>query len=294
MADNFQTTQQYFNLTGAADEGVSATLVVIRGEPFGKSFELGLKPVTIGRSNACDLQFGEDSVSRRQCQIAYDGRGYNIVDLKSTNPTQVNGDAISQCQLKDGDRISFGGVMLKFVASDPVEAAYHNELYARASSDPLTGIANRRVFEQSLEQAIKACAAEPTALSLAMLDLDCFKEVNDQYDHLVGDQVLKKVSQILSHQRSGQEIIARLGGEEFATMLPGLSLNDAASKMDALRHSVARAPLQIEDHAIVVTISVGVAQFSPAMTHPKDLLRAADQALFEAKAAGRNCVRMAE
>ncbi|MFK7956606.1 MAG: diguanylate cyclase [Lysobacterales bacterium] len=293
MTDNHETTQQYFNLTDAEPDGSGASLVVIRGEPFGKSFELGLSAVTIGRSNDCDLQFGEDSVSRRQCRVAFNGKQYRVKDLGSTNPTQVNGDVISECSLKDGDRLSFGGVVLKFVASDPVETAFHNELYARASSDPLTGIANRRVFEQSLEQAIRSHSVSAEPLSLAMVDLDRFKEVNDQYDHLIGDQVLKKVSDILNHQRADRDLIARLGGEEFSVMLPGLGLDEAAVKLEALRHAVARAPMQIEEQSIAITISVGVAQFVAPMRDPKDLLRAADQALFEAKAAGRNCVRMA-
>ena len=292
MTDNHETTEQYFNLTDVEHEGAGATLVVIRGEPFGKSFELGLAPVMIGRSNACDLQFGEDSVSRQQCRVAFDGKQYKVKNLGATDPTQVNGDLISECSLKDGDRLSFGGVVLKFVASDAIETAFHSELYARASSDPLTGIANRRVFEQALDQAIRRHALSGEPLSLAMVDLDRFKEVNDQFDHLVGDQVLKKVSDILNHQRSDRDLIARLGGEEFSVMLPGLDLDQAAVKLEALRHAVARSPLLIEDQPIAITISVGVAQFVSPMSDSKQLLRAADRALFEAKAAGRNCVRM--
>ncbi|MEM7706504.1 MAG: GGDEF domain-containing protein [Pseudomonadota bacterium] len=294
MTDDHRTTERFYNLTTAATEGVSATLVVIRGEPFGKSFELSLKPVTIGRSNACDLQFGEESVSRKQCEIAYDGESYYITDLQSTNRTQVNGDDITRCQLKDGDRIAFGGVVLKFVASDAVEAAYHSNMYARASSDPLTGIANRRVFDQALDQAVRSQHTTPSGLCLAMLDLDRFKDVNDRYDHLVGDQVLKKVTGVLNRQRGEGELIARLGGEEFAIMLPGLSLREAFGKMESLRHTIARAPQLIEDHEITITISVGVAEFSSRIRNQQALLRAADQALIEAKAAGRNCVRMAE
>ncbi|MEM9530470.1 MAG: GGDEF domain-containing protein [Pseudomonadota bacterium] len=294
MSDDFRTTQQFFDLNIEAGQEGNVSLVVIRGEPFGKSFPLASKPVVIGRSSSCDIQFGDASVSRRQCRIVPQGGAYVIVDYQSTNPTRVNGDPVTQCQLKDGDRIALGPVVLKFVASDPVESAYHVSIYDRAMSDPLTGIANRRTFFEVMKRALKLSARQASPLSVAVLDLDRFKSVNDDYDHLVGDQVLLTVADLASRQCVGEELIARLGGEEFGVILPGLTLEQAADRMESLRHTIARSPLTVEGREIPVTVSIGVAQFRPAMRNPAAFVRAADRALLEAKGAGRNCVRLAD
>ena len=111
------------SLMESSENGSEASLTIIRGEPFGKSFEIGDKPLDIGRSSHCDIQFAENSVSRHHCQIWRTSNGYYwIEDLGAAHRTQVNGDPVTQCRLRDGDRIAIGDTVLEFQASEVADS----------------------------------------------------------------------------------------------------------------------------------------------------------------------------
>ena len=177
-----------------------------------------------------------------------------------------------------------------------LEAA-NRRLQAQSATDGLTGLANRRKFDQEWDQEWSRAARQGLPLAVAMVDVDQFKAYNDHYGHPAGDVCLKLIAQTLSHaaQRSG-ELAARYGGEEFVIILPGLTAVEAAAAMERVRDAVQALGLPHVRAAVagVVTISVGVAACLPRPgMDAASLLQAADAAMYRAKAGGRNRVELA-
>ena len=196
----------------------SPRLIIVSGVLLGHQIELGETPVTIGRSSECTIALPHPSVSRQHCRIWRENGRYRIEDLGSTNRTFLNGEVVTRADLRDGDQISVGSNALKFFLGASVEARYHDELIDLAIYDSLTGFYNRRHFRSMLDDELKKCA-DDGVVSLLMLDLDYFKAINDQHGHLVGDQVLSGVADVLRARAPANAFVGRLGGEEFAMVL---------------------------------------------------------------------------
>lgn len=162
-------------------------------------------------------------------------------------------------------------------------------------TDDLTRLANRRVFVAELERARTEAMALRTPLSLLVVDLDHFKQVNDQYGHAVGDRCLVGFSEQLRHVFAGQgELPARLGGEEFAVLLPAHREAQAAIRAEAFRAGLAAVAVVPELPELRIRVSIGVAEFAPDRHATSDaFLIEADRALYRAKNDGRDCVRAA-
>ncbi|GAB4343267.1 MAG: PleD family two-component system response regulator [Desulfobulbaceae bacterium] len=175
------------------------------------------------------------------------------------------------------------------------ELAAANKVLERLSSlDGLTGVPNRRRFDEALKQEWQRAVRHSTALSLIMLDIDFFKLYNDTYGHQGGDDCLKKVARALEGAAKREtDVVARYGGEEFAVILPETGSKGAMEVAEALRIAVERENIphessKVSDH---VTISVGVATWLPEKgSNPELLLAAADEALYRSKENGRNRV----
>lgn len=166
-----------------------------------------------------------------------------------------------------------------------------DELRRLASTDPLTGLANRRSFldASNAEVALTRRTGRPTALVL--LDLDHFKDVNDSWGHAVGDSVLVAVADLLRRDRRTTDVVARLGGEEMALLLRETDLDAALHLAERLRATLAEETLRHGDAEISLTASFGVSVVTPDDTSFDTVLRRADRALYAAKRAGRNAVR---
>ncbi len=269
---------------------VPACLVVLQGQRLGQRINLGDEPLIIGRAPEAEFQIIERSVSREHCRITREPAGYRIKDLDSTNKTFLNDQPIIEAELKDGDHISVGSCVLKFMDRSSVEARYHEELYQLATADPLTDLYNRRQFLELIDREIARAANHKRPLTLLIIDLDHFKSVNDQYGHPNGDLVLKKVALALRAHSREEFIIARIGGEEFAIVLPEKELSDAMRFADSLRRAMAELEFLLNDEIRKITISIGAAAWLPSMSSTSDLMRAADEQLYRAKQAGRNRV----
>ncbi|HKE93194.1 MAG TPA: GGDEF domain-containing protein [Povalibacter sp.] len=163
--------------------------------------------------------------------------------------------------------------------------------------DALTGIANRRQFDRSLERELRRARRDGQPLSLIFLDLDEFKRFNDTYGHARGDEVLRKVAQTLNETfRRGGDFVARYGGEEFAVVLPGVDARRGALYAERLRRRIWRLylPYSAAERTDRVTISGGVATVPAGIVASADeLLGAADKALYRAKCLGRNQIASA-
>ena len=166
----------------------------------------------------------------------------------------------------------------------------HAEADRLSRVDPLTGIFNRRHFGEVLSTELNLNESGPAAVLL--LDLDHFKNVNDRHGHLTGDAVLRAAAERIDSIVRGSECLARWGGEEFAVLAPGLDREGAVRLAERARTALAEEPVSVEDAMLDLTLSVGVAVLGPEAHTPDQLIDAADEALYDAKRAGRNCVRV--
>lgn len=167
--------------------------------------------------------------------------------------------------------------------------------YERAAKiDTVTGLYNRRWFDEILERQWRRARAEQMPLSAIFVDLDHFKLINDQYGHLAGDLTLRSLGNLLQSSIRPMDLAARFGGEEFALLLYGVTLNEAREVSERLRRDIADSVFHHNSDAIQVTASLGVAELKATET-ASDLLRACDEAMYRAKSDGRNrvCVRTA-
>ncbi|MDP9398659.1 MAG: diguanylate cyclase, partial [Actinomycetota bacterium] len=171
----------------------------------------------------------------------------------------------------------------------------HREAQRLSITDPLTGIGNFRYLSMSLGRELERAARYGREVAVLMLDLDHFKQVNDTHGHARGDQVLRELAARVSEQIRDIDILARYGGEEFVLVLPETSAQGAATLAERVCAAVRREPFRGEPGApaLRVTASVGVATFPQHGESPATLLRAADAALYEAKAEGRDRMRLA-
>ncbi|AWA37091.1 hypothetical protein DBV33_00260 [Pseudomonas fluorescens] len=161
----------------------------------------------------------------------------------------------------------------------------------KALIDPLTGLPNRAAWTERLEQEIAQWQQHGNTLSLAMLDLDHFKRINDNYGHLAGDKVLKIIATVLRKRMRGNDFIARFGGEEFVLLLPATSPAVGAKLLETLRAAIEACPFHFKGERVTITVSMGLATFR-AGEHSDLVLKRADQALYRAKNAGRNRVEL--
>lgn len=166
---------------------------------------------------------------------------------------------------------------------------YEQQLEVLATLDGLTGLKNHRAFQERLAAEISLCHRHGVSLSLALLDVDCFKQYNDTYGHPAGDDVLKQVAEILQKTVRPADMVARYGGEEFVVVLPHTDTAGAVCVAERCRAAIAEAHWPCR----AVTASFGVATWTPYLSSGTALVGAADQALYMAKHAGRNCVRAA-
>ncbi len=162
------------------------------------------------------------------------------------------------------------------------------ELERLATHDPLTGLKNRRVFDQALDDWIALFQRQKSPFVACIIDLDHFKQINDVYGHLAGDAVLAEIGRCLSKSVRDTDVIARYGGEEFALLLRDTNARDSATFLERLRRAVESLSVQVADHALAVTASFGAAEYSDGATDAITLMRIADEGLYEAKARGRN------
>ncbi len=167
----------------------------------------------------------------------------------------------------------------------------NDRLERLATLDELTGLLNRRAALERLEEAWTAAARHGDPLSCILLDIDHFKRFNDLHGHAIGDFVLRELAATLCKAARKEETVFRFGGEEFLVVCPRTSEKQAAAAAERLRKAVEASVFQTGELQLSVTVSLGIAERTPAISEPAALLRAADDALYAAKDAGRNCVR---
>ncbi len=169
-----------------------------------------------------------------------------------------------------------------------------DELQDQSVRDPLTGLYNRRYFLEAVRQQISQSERRGQSFGLLTFDADKFKNFNDNHGHDAGDMVLRAIGATMQEVMNNGEVTCRFGGEEFAILLPGHDLDAARDAAETLREAISAMQVRYLDGVLpMVTISVGVSSFPDCGNQPQQLLRSADEALYRAKDAGRNCVMVA-
>ena len=268
-------------------------LVVLHppGPNMGRRFALAKNEHFLGRLAGIDIEIDAEGISRRHARIGRDDSGWFVEDLGSTNGTQVNDVRITKQTLVDGDLLRCGTTVCKFLASDSIEATYHVEVYRLSITDGMTGVHNKRYLLELLDRDIGMAARLGNQLSLLMIDIDHFKKINDTHGHLAGDQALKELCRRIEPRLRATDVLARYGGEEFAVVLPATPREGALQVAETLRAIIAAEPFTHGEIKIPVTISLGLGTTDPATPITvTELIKIADDNLYEAKRSGRNRV----
>lgn len=277
----------------------NACLVQYSGAKLGKRYPLMDAANVVGRSPTVQMIINEASVSRQHARFLLVGDHVMLEDMGSSNGTFINDARVqSSVQLKDGDIIRLGTVLLKFFAHDNVDSVMHDKIYRMATIDAGTQIFNKQYLLDALESEFKFSKAYGRELSIIYYDLDHFKAVNDAYGHNAGDFILKESSSLVKSSLRKDDILGRFGGEEFVIILPNTDSKTAWELAERIR-------MKHESHPFVFefeergskknakhrqTISMGVAQLKANIPSPQDFLETADKKLYNSKQTGRNRV----
>lgn len=179
------------------------------------------------------------------------------------------------------------------IASNVETLEQIEQLQSLASRDALTGLFNRRHFFANADRLVEEARAKGRASTIAILDIDDFKRLNDSHGHDFGDQATAKVARYLAQSVEGNgHLLARIGGEEFAILFPGLNAKEALRLSDHIRLDISHETLLVDDQQVTLTVSIGIAEIDGQGSLDQHLV-AADRALYVAKREGRNCVRAA-
>lgn len=280
------------SVPGAPKPPTDACLVFIypKGPDMGARYVLREDETVIGRTDECAIRNTDASVSRLHARIARRDDGYHAMDLGSTNGTFINNVLKREGRLEDGDYLRIGNCIYRFLAGGNIEAEYHEEIYRLTVMDGLTGVHNRRYLTEYLDRELARAQRFARPLAVALFDIDRFKAINDTHGHLAGDTTLRELTGLLKSVVRKDELLARYGGEEFAMALPETTGEQAVRACERMRQTVADHCFQYQSFRIPVTVSVGVAVSGPHILVPDDLLKAADEKLYEAKNTGRNRV----
>lgn len=264
-------------------------LIVFYGESIGRRYFLNRPELILGRADSAHVQINQDSISRNHAKVVVrPGQQPKVIDLESTNGTFVNNQRISERVLMDGDLLRVGQTIFKHLSGSNIENKYHEEIYRLTTIDGLTECYNKRYFLDALDREMNRAVRYKRLLSLAMLDIDHFKRVNDTLGHLAGDYVLRELARLLAASVRRQDIFARYGGEEFAAILPEVDAGGAQVVCEKMRALTEQYPFNYNGQALRVTISLGIEVYDGADQDATAFISRADAKLYAAKLEGRN------
>ena len=277
-----------------ARESMKPSLVVVQGVDRGDAFTIESTPLVLGRGDICDYIIRDDGISRKHAQIVEQANGrYIIEDLNSTNGIFIGQKRVKRHLLDEGDKVLLGRrTILKFVYQDAVDQRYQKQMYESAVKDGLTGVYNRKHFNERIQSELSFALRHKSSLSLLIFDLDHFKKVNDTFGHQVGDKVLTEVAEKIQFTLREEDFFARYGGEEFAVLARDIDDIGARALGDRIRQIVQDMRITNEIGVRVpVTLSIGIATVTDGLkVSTEEMIKCADDNLYRAKENGRNRV----
>ncbi len=270
----------------------SKSCIIIEGDQIGKIFSLIKQQNIIGRAEDADINLNSSTVSRRHAQINIDDKNSIVImDLNSSNGTYVNGNRIKEAELHEGDIFSIGIYKLKIASLSKHDTAFFQRMIDGAEKDSLTGVYNKGHIMRLLGSMITQSWHFKRLVSIAMVDIDHFKKINDTYGHIVGDAVLRDIAQLFHVHLRSTDRFGRFGGDEFLIIFDRTSTNDARIISERLRRIITKHKTIYGDKSIEVTVSIGLASNeNKQIKDAESFIKLADEKLYSAKKNGRNQV----
>jgi diguanylate cyclase (GGDEF)-like protein len=271
-------------------KSVAPSLTVVLGQDVGLRVVLD-RSVEMGRDPACELPLHDENVSWRHARVEDRGNGeWAVVDLASTNGTLVNGLPCTGAPLKPGDRVFLGKTVLE-VQQDALRDAQAAELERLLSIDDLSGLWVKRRFDAQLAASVAAVLGGTVpVLSVVVMDMDGVKGINDTHGHHMGAFVIGETGRLIGRQLGARGYATRFGGDEFAAALPGVAKVEAVAVAEQLRAAVGAHVYEKDGLRVQPGLSCGVAAIPGDGADAESLFKAADQAMYRAKRAGKNRV----
>jgi len=276
-------------------------LVSLRGELLAVPIPLERDVVILGRALEADVRVNDSRASRLHARIIVERDPANnsvrcrIADLASTNGTLLNGQPLTEAVLNEGDKIAIGDHLFRFDMLDEIDREFQQQIHRLLSHDELTGLLTSKSFFSELRREAARAEVKSHPFCVLMMDLDYFKEVNDNYGHLVGSQTLEALGDVIKKALRAGDVAARFGGEEFAAFLLDADYAQGLVAAERVRAAVenhefpaARKDVPSDGKTLRITISIGVAAFPDDAKDPIQLVELADSALYRAKRSGRN------
>jgi len=268
----------------------SPVLSVVHGNDKGKMFILNA-PQTVGRSDPADIIVDDKLISRQHFSVSCCNDTFRIEDLHSTNGTYIEGKKLDTLSIPAGCLIQAGKTVFCPAFKTDAEINSEKELFQSAVSDSLTGIANQKWFRKRANEEFQFAKSKGLPLSIAMIDIDFFKKINDTYGHPSGDSVIKEIVEIVKKECRDDDKLGRYGGEEFILLLKGIDGDNAQRVCGRIRENIEKHSFAVTAETIQVTVSIGLCSMHGSeISDLESAIRDADTALYRAKESGRNKV----
>jgi diguanylate cyclase (GGDEF)-like protein len=190
------------------------------------------------------------------------------------------------------DQLEHVGRLISLASLGVRNAVIHSRHRLMADTDALTGLLSSRAYHERLESEFRSAQAARRSLSLLIIDLDNFKQVNDRFGHQAGDELLRRVGALLRQQARRNDVCCRYGGDEFIIVMPETIKSEAAMVAERVRKSIEDIRIPSGGGTVQATVSIGAASYPQDVTNKQALIKAADDALYAAKREGRNALRV--
>jgi two-component system, cell cycle response regulator len=270
--------------------------VVLQGPGLGDFFEIADDELVLGSDPfSADIVVRDVEVEPRHVELYRRPGGYALRGVEAGKTIALNGEVMEEPGygqlLSDGDRIHVGDSVLEYSHQDEIKASFFEQLHELVNRDHLTGLFSKGRFDREFEHRLEAMADEGRPLSVLMADIDSLKKINDAKGHLLGEFVVGEIGHIIGsmHEEEGRSA-TRFGGDEYQSVLPDLSKEEALKVAEEIRRSVEAHTFERDGVSATTTISIGVASYPEDGTTHQELTHAADAALYRAKRAGGNTV----
>lgn len=270
-------------------------LLVLYGEQKVRRHIIDQRESVIGRNPKSDIFLDDEKISRRHAQVIWENNLNHheypicrIEDLGSRNGIYINRQKVDIEYLSDGDRILMGSTIMGFFIKDRLEVDYENNLLSEATIDHLTMVATRRSFEISALQNLYLFQRYDTPFCFAILDIDNFTFINDDYGHATGDIILNYVAGLLLSSLRKSDVIGRIGGDEFGIILPRTKISQGRLVIEKLIKFISSSSFKNREIEIPVSLSAGLLEINESHSDWKDIYQNADLLLYKARDKGPN------
>ena len=278
---------------GNISRDVQPHLVVLRGPSFGDIYYLDEKASILGSDPfRADLVVRDIEVEPVQAKVFLDHRSGGYILQSLDGNTYLNEGRVEESHsLECGDRIFVGDSVLEFVRCDHLREHFHRNIQRLINQDHLTGLLAKNRFDEQFEHSMDLARERNLPLSVLMADIDNLKKINDTYGHLFGEFTVAEIGHLIQDSLASEDSYAtRFGGDEYQMVLPNLTKDEAVEVAEEIRHRIESYVFEQDEVLANPTLSLGVASYPEDGSMPGELTRAADKALYRAKAAGGNTI----